>query len=384
MKISRIIFAAALAAMTMASCQKQEPASENQNLKSVEIKISNVFSGTKAIGGLGYDLEGKNIQLNSLQFFFSDGTTLYEAKDATGAKADVYFDSNELAAMNGNISAKFHFLPSAVKKVIAVGNYTEQVATNESALNRILQIDNYQDVTNFPLYSEGQLSVYNSNEHNNGENAHLSNVYSVNLDILPHVARFEITGIGATINTGSQKIIKVVSMAFTDFYNNCDFRTYALSTLRSIDLTNQQTVYNYFQNQMSTAKWNNDFFNGQNGQEGAGNSHPVLELTAQNSYVKTDIAYNFFCKGAEAPTLVLNVIEYENQAALENNNGTPGYLYTNSYKLNSGEAVNTFDQGKIYRMDIRFTEENLQHQERCLDITLNVAKWVVVNITPEF
>ena len=384
MKISRIIFAAALAAMTMASCQKQEPASESQNLKSVEIKISNVFPGTKAIGGLGYDLEGKNIQLNSLQFFFSDGTTFYEAKDASGAKADVYFDATELAAMNGNISAKFHFLPSAVKKVIAVGNYTEQAATNEAALNRILEIDGYQDVTNFPLYSEGALTVYKSDDHNTGNNAHLSNVYSVNLDILPHVARFEITGIGATVPTGSQKIIKVVSMAFADFYNNCDFRTHALSTLRSIDLTNQQTIYSYFQNQMSTAKWNNDFFNGQNGQEGAGNSHPVLELTAQNSYVKTDIAYNFFCKGAEAPTLVLNVIEYENQAALENNNGTPGYLYTNSYKLNSGEAVNTFDQGKIYRMDIRFTEDNLKHQERCLDITLNVAKWVVVNVTPEF
>ena len=131
MKISRIIFAAALAAMTMASCQKQEPASESQNLKSVEIKISNVFPGTKAIGGLGYDLEGKNIQLNSLQFFFSDGTTFYEAKDASGAKADVYFDATELAAMNGNISAKFHFLPSAVKKVIAVGNYTEQAATQD-------------------------------------------------------------------------------------------------------------------------------------------------------------------------------------------------------------------------------------------------------------
>ena len=81
---------------------------------------------------------------------------------------------------------------------------------------------------------------------------------------------------------------------------------------------------------------------------------------------------------------MLNVIEYENQAALENNNGTPGYLYTNSYKLNSGEAVNTFDQGKIYRMDIRFTEDDLQHQERCLDITLNIARWIVVNVIPEF
>ena len=384
MKTFRIMCAAVVAAMSLASCQKeQEQAPENKTLKSVEVKINNVAPVTRAIGGLGESLEGKNIQLNSLQFFFSDGTSLYEAKDAEGNVADVYYDAAELAALNGSISAKFHFLPAAVKKVIVIGNYSASAATTETALDAELEIAKYQDVTNFPLYAEGTLGLASSNAHDTGSNGHLSNVYTVNLDVYPHVARFEITGIGCTLPLNSGKIVKVVSLAFADFFDKCDFRTAVGHTLRSVQL-NQQDIYTYFQEQMSTAKWNNDFFNGLNGQEGAGNSHPVIELTATNTFVETDIAYNFFCKGAPSPCLLLNVIEYENQTAYDANNGAPGYLYTNVYRLNSTEPVTTFEPGKIYRMAIRFNEDNLQHQERCLDISLNIAEWIVINVTPEF
>ena len=137
MKISRFAFAAVMSAMVLASCQKeQEVSPENKNLKSIEVNLNNVSLGTKAIGGLPEKLDGKNIQLNSLQFFFSDGTTLYEAKDAEGNRADAYFDAVELADFSGSISAKFHFLPAAVKKVIVVGNHTEMVATTEMSLDK--------------------------------------------------------------------------------------------------------------------------------------------------------------------------------------------------------------------------------------------------------
>ena len=383
MELTKFMCAAFAVMLTFAGCQKEQVSVENKNLKSIEVQINNVVPGTKAIGGVG-DLEGSNIQLNSVQFFFSDGTALYEAKDVNGNKADVYFDAAELAGMSGSISAKFHFLPAAVKKVIVVGNLPESLATQESQLDDELEIIEYQDVTNFPLYAEGNLGAYQSNIHDNDENGnHLSNVYKVTLNILPHVARFEIKGIGCNVPTGSSKIVKVVSIAFADFYDKCDFRTGALNTLRSVQLT-QQDIFTYFQEQMNPTKWNNDFFNGLNGREGSGNSHPLAEFTAANTSMTTDIAYNFFCKGAPSPTLLLNVIEYENQAALEANNGTPGYLYTNTYRLNSTEAVTTFEPGKIYRMNINFSENNLKHQDRCLDITLEVAKWVVINVTPEF
>ena len=383
MKTLKFMCAALVAAMTLASCQKEEQAPASKTLKSVEVKLNNVAPATRAIGGLNESLEGKNIQLNSLQFFFSDGTTLYEAKDAEGNKADVYFDAAELAALNGNISAKFHFLPAAVKKVLVVGNHTEMVVTTETSLDKELEIVNYQDVTKFPLYAEGTLGVAQSNTHNNGEYGHLSNVYTVNLDVYPHVARFEITGVGCTFPLNSGKIVKVVSMAFADFHDKCDFRTGNSHTLRSVQL-NQQDIFNYFQNQMSTLKWNNDFFNGENGLPNAGNSHPLVELTTANSFVKTDIAYNFFCKGAPSPLLLFNVIEYENQQAFEEGNGKPGYLHTNIYRLNSTEQVTTFEPGKIYRMAINFQVDDLHHQLRCLDINLKVAEWIVINVTPEF
>ena len=385
MKTQNVICAAFVAAMAFVGCQKDSDMTpENRNLKSIEVNLNNVVPGTKAIGGLDESLEGKNIQLNSIQFFFSDGTTLYDAKDADGNKAATYFDATELAALDGNISAKFHFLPAVVKKVIVLGNCTQSFAGLEADLGGTLEIAGYQDVKNFPLYAEGALVAVNQDAHNNGSNAHLSNVYTVTLDIYPHVARFEITGIGCTLPTGSERIVKVNSIAFADFFDKCDFRTGTGSLIRSVNMLDQQAIYSYFQTQMSTLKWNNDFFNGKNGEPGAGNSHPVIELTTANPFVQTDVAYNFFYKGAAAPMLLLNVVEYENQEALDAKNGTPGYLFTNKYRLNSNEEVSSFEPGKIYRMDIRFTEEDLQHQERCLDITLNIAKWIVINVNPEF
>ena len=383
MKLTEFMCAAFAAMVAFAGCQKEQDPVENTNLKSVEVQINNVFPSTKAIGQ-DESLEGKNVQLNSLQFFFSDGTNLYEAKDQDGNKANVYFDAAELAAMNGNISAKFHFLPASVKKVIVIGNLDESTVTQENQLDAELEIINYQDVTNFPLYAEGALGAPQENAHDNIENGeHLSNVYNVKLSIYPHVARFEITGLGCTLPTDSEKIVEVKSIAFADFNDKCDFRTGTSHTLRGVQLT-QQHIFTYFQEQMSTTKWNNDFFNGKHEEENAGNSHPVAMFTAANPSMTTNIAYNFFCKGAPSPALLLNVIEYDDQHAYDAKNGTPGYLYTNTYLLNSNETVTSFEPGKIYRMNINFNETNLKHQERCLDITVQVAEWVVINVTPKF
>ena len=337
MKTFRIMCAALVAAMTLASCQKEQgPAAEDTGLKSVEIKLNNVTAGTKAIGGLGdYDLEGKNIQLNSIQFFFSDGTTLYEAKDEDQKTADVYFDKNELAEKDGNIKASFHFLPASVKKVIVLGNYSEKAVTKETDLDATLEIAAYQDVKNFPLYAEAPLSAFTTEEHTIDGKVTDYKKYMVELDISPLVSRFEITGIGCSLPTGSTKIMKVNKMAFADFYEKCNLRTGNGDVLRSVVLE-EEPIFNYFQQQMLTSKWNNDFFNEVDGEQLEGNSHSVMELSVSNPYVETDIAYNFFCKGAPSPTLLFDITSYDDEAALTEKNGKPAYLFTKTYKLNSG------------------------------------------------
>lgn len=365
--------AAFAAAVALAACQKESPVEDAKNYKSVEVSINNIKMGTKALG-TDHDLADEKIQLNSLQFFFSDGTTFYTAKNADQTDSDVYLDTDELRALNGNISLSFHFLPPSVKEVIVVGNLEQITTTSKNSLDRTLEIVGYQDVTNFPLYAEGALSTNVVNDHENGSYSHVSNVYKVTLNVLPRVARFEVKKIGCNI-TSPNKTLTVKSLAFADFYDKCDLRSGNVlsESLRSIDLT-QQGIFNYFANTMNKAKWNNDFFDGEE------NSSPEVVLTKDNTSVDVNIAYNFFCNGhTTSPLHLLNIIEKDGDSA-----DNPAYLFTNTYKMNSGTAITTFEPGKIYRMNLIFKETDLEHQDRCLDITVNVASWDLIEVTPEF
>ena len=371
MKASKILCTALAAVTIFAGCNKEENnLPENKNYKSVEVSINNVqLAASKALGSTT-DLSGQKIQLNSLQFFFSDGTTFYKAKNADQTDADVYLDASELNSLS-ELTLGFHFLPSSVKEVIVVGNLEEQTALNKTGLDRTLEIANYQDVTNFPLYAEGILTTNVVNDHENSQNGHVSNVYKVNLNIVPQVSRFEIKKIGCNVTT-ADKTITVKSMAFSDFYDKCEFRSGATSVLRTVELK-QQPIFDYFANTMNKTKWNNDFF------DNSDPRCPEIVLSSLNPSVDVNIAYNFFCNNASSPTHLLNIVEKIGDGA-----DNPAYLFTNTYKMNSGERITTFEPGKIYRMNIIFNEENLKHQERCLDITVSVATWDLIEVTPEF
>lgn len=373
MKLTKLMCAAFAAAVALASCQKEAPVEEAKTYKSVEVSINNVEMGTKALGSTE-DLTGKKIQLNSLQFFFSDGTSFYAAKNADQTPSDVYIDATELAAMNGNISLAFHFLPPSVKEVLVVGNLPELNVSNKTGLDRTLEIAYNQDVTNFHLYAEGAMTTNVVNDHEQGNNGHVSNVYKVTLNVVPRVARFEVKKIGCNVTTAN-KTITVKSLAFADFYDKCDFRSglVDVNSLRSVELT-QQGIFNYFANSMNKSKWNNDFFDGEEG------SSPEVVLTKENKSVDINVAYNFFTGGhSTSPLHLLNIIEKVGEG--EDN---PAYLYTNTYKMNSGSVLSSFEPGKIYRMDLVFNEDNLQHQDRCLDITVTVASWDLILVTPEY
>ncbi|MBQ5875655.1 MAG: hypothetical protein IIW60_07270, partial [Alistipes sp.] len=49
-------------------------------------------------------------------------------------------------------------------------------------------------------------------------------------------------------------------------------------------------------------------------------------------------------------------------------------------------SVDAFERGKIYRMNIPFTENNLDktNEAICVDVTVEIANWVVINVTPNF
>ena len=62
----------------------------------------------------------------------------------------------------------------------------------------------------------------------------------------------------------------------------------------------------------------------------------------------------------------------------------PAYIYTNTYKMNSGAEITTFEPGKIYRMNFVFSVDNLTQQEKCVDINVQIASWDVIEVTPAY
>ena len=86
--------------------------------------------------------EGTAVTLNSFQIFFSDGTNLHPAKQADGTTAAVQYYTG--ADVTGNLTGSYHFLPSAVNKVIVVGNHSQLNVTTEADLNLALKIADEQ------------------------------------------------------------------------------------------------------------------------------------------------------------------------------------------------------------------------------------------------
>ena len=49
-------------------------------------------------------------------------------------------------------------------------------------------------------------------------------------------------------------------------------------------------------------------------------------------------------------------------------------------------GITNLDRGNIYRLDLKFTEENIDvtNNALCVDVTVTIANWVVKEVTPVF
>lgn len=104
----------------------------------------------------------------------------------------------------------------------------------------------------------------------------------------------------------------------------------------------------------------------------------------------TELTEELKGKGGEGAT---NIITYglahvadaannpELVLTLEGVNGsTVTPLYLNGKFTNSA----AFSAGKIYRVLYSFSDEDFEQPERCVELTVTVAEWQVVAVTPEF
>ena len=300
------------------------------------------------------------VVLNDCQVFFvgSDGT-LYSGKDVDGVAVSHYFETAPTAVQT------FHFLPAAVAKVVVVGNYGSKITT-ATKLDDIKAIattwEDQQDDEDLLVYGEANLVAATENDEH-------ANTYVAKVNVKPLVARIEIGGfVCGFSDTPAYDQVKVTMVALNNYYTGYTIGG-TPSNLSKTEI-NTNTAYPFFN---ATAL--------------AGSKDVVSGVVLTKAEPSVDFAadkylvYHTFA--GQVPQLVVRV------KGVKGGVESPLYLATSAFYKGS-EKITEFKAGEIYRMKFNgknhfaFDEEDLSQPEKCVQVTIEVEPWVVVNVTPEF
>lgn len=384
MKINKLMLAMAVAATTIAACNKQEttPVVESGN-KSVALNIANL--ATKSQGT--QVAEGTAVKLNSFQVFFSDGSALHAPKTVTAAAgAQTYFTGEEAVAG----TYEFHFLPKAVTKVFVVGNAAQLNVTTEADLLKAvkdLSVDAQQNPEALTLLGM-DATLTASGNHAADDMAgiqHPDPYVKAEVNLVPTVARFEVTGfeyaqVGEAVRDFSEMVVNNLSVR--NFYTTATTDLAGVTTPGALDANasltlNTDNIYGTYFTKLVAGAWSNDNVNAT---LNAANTyvHNVATVTGEGDAATSDnkcYAYQVF-PGAVPQFLV-------SLTGKEGGISSPLYLMTSALKV--GEtALTTIEAGKVYRMTMVFSDDNLQAPEKCVEVVITVDDWNVIVVTPEF
>ena len=377
----------AVAAVSFAACNKEDitPSVEQGN-KSVTLSLANVLQTKSASNQVAAD----EIQLNSFQVFFSDGTTLYSPKTVDGkGTATTRFTQQEADGLY-----EFHFLPKAVNQVIVVGNMAQLDVTTHAALLaavKDLTVGGEQNPANVRLMGIDTTLEAGETEHAAGNNTgiqHPDPYVHADVNLSPAVARFEITGFEYALKTGAEKrnytAMTVDNLSIRNYYTEAEVNFANVPTPKALlnfggALTKDNVYVDYF-NELEAGWWldevgttlDADAYAAVVNVPGATETEP-----AKNCY-----AYNVF-PGA-LPQFLMQLTGAEGGVE------SPLYLMTSALKVKNANnemvalAAEDITAGNVYRMAMKFDDSNLQNPEKCIEVSITVDEWVVVAVTPEF
>ena len=373
----------AVAAVSFAACNKEDitPSVEQGN-KSVTLSLANVLQTKSASNQVAAD----EIQLNSFQVFFSDGTTLYSPKTVDGkGTATTRFTQQEADGLY-----EFHFLPKAVDRVIVVGNMDELNVTTYAALEAAVEnltVGGEQNPANVRLMGIDTVLEPGETEHAAGNNTgiqHPDPYVHADVNLSPAVARFEITGFEYALKTGAEKrnytAMTVDNLSIRNYYTEAEVNFANVPSPKALlnfggALTKENVYVDYFNKLGEEPVWWLDKV----GTTLADNAYAsVVAIPATETEPAKDCyAYNVF-PGA-LPQFLMQLTGAEGGVE------SPLYLMTSALKVDGvALAAEDITAGNVYRMAMKFDDSNLQNPEKCIEVSITVDEWVVVAVTPEF
>lgn len=404
MKLSKFMCAAFAAAMVLAGCNKENEThvdDGSNGFKSCVLQLENV--ALTKLPSTDYISNNTAVTLNSFQVFFSDGTSLYQAYESDGTVvADTYFDS-DLTAMK-----QFHFLPHAVNEVLVIGNFDE--ITNLGAVDETgkysltrqqlreqinqLEIATQQNPKDMKLFGVDQSLEASGGNHNSGGD--VNPVYLAKVELKPTVARFEITGFNYNLDpeTAARKYtsLSIKQLTVRSYFEKA---TAAVSGESVLTVTGSQNdAYN--ENTYPITDGNaNAYFNAVNGRGwfadapnitfeddtwSKGNLTPTTDAPYTAESVDP-VLYSYHLFPGQVPQFLVRLEAQPITGATEHL-----YLMTNSLRKSATEILLPQDilPGNIYRMAFTFSDGSFEQPEKCIELTVSVAKWQVNILTPEF
>lgn len=366
MKTFRIMCAALLAAMTLASCQKEQAGKDNgpQQPKTITISLSNVQTPVKSFNAPVQN--GSTATVNNYQVFLADATgNFYTGKTKEGADAEHYIDITN----GGALSTTFHFVDPMVEQVYVVANLgSEQPFDNVEDLKaKSVNIESQQDVTDLVLFGYDELTA---SSHAGNEVHEGATVFEAAVEIAPLVARIEISKFSTTFPDNSElESITINKIAFNDYYRTSDLEG-NVETRVNTDIKDEN-AYEYLDALNATpTPW---YYDALTAQMTAGAADAVF--ADDNVY-----SYNFYpvagISGTEEgyPQIVIGATVVDTEGRIGQK-----YLATNSF---SGVSSPGFVPGNVYTMSFAFAAENLKNQLKCVEVKVSVKPWTVITVTP--
>ncbi len=407
MKLSKFMCAAFAAAMVLAGCNKENEThvdDGSNGFKSCVLQLENV--ALTKLPSTDYISNNTAVTLNSFQVFFSDGTNIYQAYESDGvAVADTYFDSatDELTAMK-----QFHFLPHAVNEVLVIGNFDEITSlgtvdeTGKYSLTRQqlreqinqLEIATQQNPKDMKLFGVDQSLEASGGNHNSGGD--VNPVYLAKVELKPTVARFEITGFNYDLDpvTAARKYtsLSIKQLTVRSYFEKA---TASVSGESALTVTGSQNdAYNESTYPITDGNAN-AYFNAVNGRGwfadapnitfeddiwSKGNLTPTTDAPYTAESVDP-VLYSYHLFPGQVPQFLVRLEAQPVSGATEHL-----YLMTNSLRKSATEILLPQDilPGNIYRMAFSFSDGSFEQPEKCIELTVSVAKWKVNVLTPEF
>ena len=400
MNVRNLLLTALVASMALVSCDKSEndvSVPTDKSLKSVTVKLPNIKKavGSRAVGNVIND--GTKVSLNNYKVFFLDvdGNPVtipnYDADgDGTPEAQKVFFSTADGTDWNQYIGEgkefTYHFLPFKTAKVVVVGNCGDKSYDDIKEATYDVHNDGdtgvETDTDNHPLYPlYGVATLVRSA--NATDNEDHENVYTATVNLLPAIARMEVYGFeykSVQGETPSYDNLTFDKLALSNYYKQYKVTVDLANETANSSLVNDPVpapaahaeVWTWIEE--ASAPWADGFTNYslkpddklyQNGQTIDANDTDGSNAGSAFTYC--------LAAGAYSPELFL--------AFYGNKGGSSDPLFLNAKFT---QSIPTVEAGKIYRVLFSFEDDAWEQPERCVELTVTVAEWDVVPVTPEF